>query len=298
MKSNYLRFMVLTFVIIGITFIGGCAQQSTSTQPYETIICIGPQQALQAIVGQQFPSYSLCKPDVDDPSATCGGLDGASTDPTGGKPPYSFEANGILPPGLTLNLNGLLAGTPTLDGTYNFQICAKDLQTNQGCADFTVVVKEPEIEPGISVDSTSCTVINREIGSEGGPAYDIYTFEIKISGTVTGPVNSLFSVHSNTVGVSDYYFIEGVSSEYYNKKPAYIQTPSWSGRLEDPDSRLIRVQRNEGNPSTTKWESGGFFAVGQGVGGWPMGVQMLLTLYTANFGENIGRITPTVLCSP
>ncbi len=276
----------------------GCPLQGGPTRRSENaIIFVGPQQRLDAVVGKQF-AYSFCKPDVESPAATCGGLEGATTDPTGGTAPYSFEARGILPPGLALNLNGLLAGTPTLEGTYTSQVCAKDAQTNQGCTDITVVVKKPEIEHGFSVGSITCNVINREIASEGGPKYDVYTFDIRLSGTVTGPVDAVFSVHSNTVGLSDNYFVEGLTREY-NQKPAYIKAAAWSGILEYPESRLIRIQRTEGDPSTTNWESGGFITVGQGVGGWPMPVQMLVTFYDdSEFSNLLGRDTPTVLCSP
>ncbi|MBI2558199.1 hypothetical protein HYW20_02665 [Candidatus Woesearchaeota archaeon] len=122
----------------------GCPVPSGPTPPVESgILFVGPQQTLQGTVSQEF-SYSFCKPDVAGPGATCGGLEGATTDPTEGKPPYSFEARGILPPGIALNLNGLLAGTPTLEGTYNFGVCAKDLEGHETCtsAETTILQKK------------------------------------------------------------------------------------------------------------------------------------------------------------
>ncbi len=137
---KYLKFTALAFVIISVIVISGCTSPDEPNQLSENkIIFVGPQQTLQASVNQVF-SYSFCKPDVEGPGATCGGLKGTTTDPTGGKPPYSFEARGILPPGLALNLNGLLAGTPTLKGTYNFQVCAKDLYSGEDCEDITIDV--------------------------------------------------------------------------------------------------------------------------------------------------------------
>lgn len=276
-------------VLLVVIFISGCSIPSGSTQKSESkIIFVGPQQSLQGNVGQEF-KYSFCKPDVEGPAVTCGGLEGSTTDPTDGKPPYSFEAKGILPPGLALNLNGLLVGTPTLDGTYNFQICAKDLQTNQGCADIIVVVKKPEIEHKFSVDSTNCKVINKETASEGGPAYDIYTFDVSLSGTVTGPVNSVFSVLANTVGVWSYGF----------KDTSYIRAASWTGRISEEDGQIIRLQRKPGDPTTTTWESGGFIATGQGVSGFPVRVQMIVSLYNdESYGELFDSSKPIALCSP
>jgi hypothetical protein len=40
---------------------------------------------------------------------------------SGGEPPYKWSlAEGVLPPGLTLSTNGLISGTPTNAGTFNF----------------------------------------------------------------------------------------------------------------------------------------------------------------------------------
>lgn len=50
---------------------------------------------------------------------------------SGGTGPYTFAVtSGSLPPGLTLNSNGNLSGTPTTPGTYNFTVTATD---NGGC---------------------------------------------------------------------------------------------------------------------------------------------------------------------
>jgi len=52
---------------------------------------------------------------------------------SGGAGPFQFAvAGGALPPGLTLAQNGLLSGTPTKQGTYNFTLRATDLSS--GCS--------------------------------------------------------------------------------------------------------------------------------------------------------------------
>lgn len=46
---------------------------------------------------------------------------------SGGTAPYSFAlTSGSLPPGLTLNANGQISGTPTATGTYNFTVQVTD----------------------------------------------------------------------------------------------------------------------------------------------------------------------------
>ena len=45
---------------------------------------------------------------------------------TGGTPPYDFFTSNALPPGLTLDTNGTLSGTPTAKGTSNFLVYVSD----------------------------------------------------------------------------------------------------------------------------------------------------------------------------
>lgn len=53
---------------------------------------------------------------------------------TGGSAPYTFASSGALPPGLTLTTAGVLSGTPTVAGTYNFSVTATD---SNGCTGTT-----------------------------------------------------------------------------------------------------------------------------------------------------------------
>ncbi|WP_157801273.1 IPT/TIG domain-containing protein [Sphingobium sp. LB126] len=45
---------------------------------------------------------------------------------SGGTAPYSFSSVGAIPPGLTLSADGVLSGTPTAPGTYNFTVNVSD----------------------------------------------------------------------------------------------------------------------------------------------------------------------------
>jgi hypothetical protein len=45
---------------------------------------------------------------------------------SGGSPPYSWKASGTLPPGMTFDSDGNLAGTPTQAGTFAFSVTASD----------------------------------------------------------------------------------------------------------------------------------------------------------------------------
>ena len=121
-------------VALGVLLITGCRDNS----PDNNVYFLGPEELTsQLTVGTPF-SRQFCQPESAASGATCGGLAGDTIDPSGGNPPYSFvvepsTSGGLLPPGLALNLNGLLEGTPALEGYYDFNVCAKDLHGNNNC---------------------------------------------------------------------------------------------------------------------------------------------------------------------
>ena len=85
-------------------------------------------------------------------SDLCGAFD-TTTNPTGGNPPYHFTLEsgvGFPPFGIMLNLNGLLAGTPTTEGTSTFGVCAVDQVGTQTCrtTSLEVVGEDPNIPRG------------------------------------------------------------------------------------------------------------------------------------------------------
>lgn len=60
---------------------------------------------------------------------------------TGGQAPYTFAVtSGTLPNGITLASDGLLSGTASLAGTFQFTITATDSNTNTGSRDYTIQV--------------------------------------------------------------------------------------------------------------------------------------------------------------
>ncbi len=98
------------------------------------------QSNFNATVGEAF-SHSFCEPALTRASDLC---TAAATNPKFGLPPYSFTLEsgvGFLPYGLTLNLNGLLAGTPTAAGSRTVGICAKDTGGFSVCRRITINVE-------------------------------------------------------------------------------------------------------------------------------------------------------------
>ena len=199
---------------------------------------------LTATLNQPF-TFSLCQPPPTPIDATCGGLRPA-TNPTGGKPPYSMSVKlggGFLPPGIALNLDGWLTGTPTKEGTYNFRVCARDGFGEEGCTAVTINV-QPEQTPTAGPETWSGTgtaTIAHELSADlcyGKSATATYTLTINsphslvaalrgekeitlwsdpnyeaTSGTVSGTVE----VTAQPPRVSDNYYcvISGGSSPVY-----------------------------------------------------------------------------------
>ncbi|MEM5804793.1 MAG: S8/S53 family peptidase [Candidatus Aenigmatarchaeota archaeon] len=141
---------------------------------------------LTATVNKEF-GFQLCTPASAASAATCGGLT-PSTNPAGGKPPYSFHvgmSGGFPPTGISLNLNGLLHGTPTITGTYTFPVCARDGFGNENCDDVTIDVR-PE-EPAEPTEATYRGGFSLS-GTYGRPFPEYGTtcmFDDTFSGTIT-----------------------------------------------------------------------------------------------------------------
>ncbi len=66
------------------------------------------------------------------PGGTTGLTYSQSFSTSGGTGPYNYAVTGTLPAGLTLSNAGVLAGTPTAGGTFNFTVSATDSSTGSG----------------------------------------------------------------------------------------------------------------------------------------------------------------------
>ncbi len=113
----------------------------------------------------------------------------------GGLAPYHFQLGsgvGFPPHKVVLDTNGLLSGTPDIDGTSKFNVCVVDTAGRSVCADTVMTVSPaptptpvetppppPEIPAHITLDSRSCFGSSRT--PDGG---------LEISGTATGPIGS------------------------------------------------------------------------------------------------------------
>ena len=79
---------------------------------------------------------------------------------TGGAAPYTYALTaGALPAGMSLNGSGVLAGTPTSGGTFNFTVRATDSWDVNGTRAYTLTVAAP------TITLTPTTVPNPAVGS-------------------------------------------------------------------------------------------------------------------------------------
>ena len=123
----------------------------------------------------------------------------------GGTPPYTFTVtSGTLPPGLTLNpTTGILSGTPTTAGQFNFTITATDAASCPGSRPYSIVIPVVPICPFITVNPATLpaavvgTFYSQTITATGGTPPYIFT----VSGGALPPgltLNSTTGVISGT----------------------------------------------------------------------------------------------------
>lgn len=106
---------------------------------------------------------------------------------TNGVKPYTFSlvsGSGNLPPGLTLNSNGTISGTPTQAGTYSFTVQAKDSENKIATKRFSITIQPNK--PRITTESLPYGQINQSycavVTASGGKTPYNYT----VSGLPSG----------------------------------------------------------------------------------------------------------------
>lgn len=139
-------------------------------------IKFNPLLNFQGKVGEKF-EYSFCQPPATRASDLC---PAASVNPTGGKPPYHFQlgSGGFPPFGIALNLNGLLSGAPSAEGSRTFSVCAIDLAGSNACRTIAFTVK-----PKAAGDKDACYAAYNA-------AYDICNRAYNLGGEEYGDYNT------------------------------------------------------------------------------------------------------------
>ncbi len=135
---------------------------------------------------------------------------------SGGASPYTFAVtSGTLPPGLALDPSGLLSGTPTMAGTFNFTITATDVNTCTGSIAYSLIILD--VPPCLFCDDF-----------EDGVLASNWTYE-KLSWSESG---------GNLIGTPD------------KKKAKAIATPAFAGCM---NCSVQATMTNSGGASNRVW---------------------------------------------
>ncbi len=137
----------------------------------------------------------------------------------GGTAPYSYAVTtGALPAGMTLSAGGVLSGTPTASGTFNFAVTATDSSTGTGPFSsaprgYSLTLNNPiVIDPASLPDPVYAQSYNQSLNATGGTApynYSLTTGALPIgisfsSGGVLSGVPRSTGNFSITVKVTDH----------------------------------------------------------------------------------------------
>lgn len=232
---------VLLLLATFIAFTTAPAQAKTKPLQYTFPSSIGT-----ATIGKTF-TYNFCRPK---PGAGkfCGKVlakSPATTNPTGGTPPYTFRINGVgLPFGLALNLNGNITGKPktnTPTGKRYFQVCVTDRVGKKKCQRVNITVKKQAITTNTNTSASTVSSLTCTYVGTGDTTWDgttTYTYRVDAAGTASGPANTEIelSLYQNTFALGrDYY--------------PTVSASAWTADETYP----YYYYRHSGQPASTNW---------------------------------------------
>jgi hypothetical protein len=154
---------------------------------------------------------------------------------TGGTGPYTYSiVSGSLPQGLTLNAStGVISGTPTTVGIYNFVAKVVDAAGNSDTDNCTIVV----IAPAVDLDCGPCSAGKTSVGAS-------YSATMVVSGG-KGPYT--FSIISGSLPAG---ITLNTSTGVLSGKPATAGTYTFTTKVvdsngsSDTDTCTIVVERS------------------------------------------------------
>ncbi len=137
------------------------------------------------------------------PSGTAGTQYSQTLTGSGGSAPYIFSViSGALPNGLTLSAAGVLSGTPTAFGSFNFTVRASDVDNCLGERAYTLVINPPcgagpiTVNPPALPNGFVGTAYNQTLTASGGVSP--YSFSVSAGALPGGLTLSSAGVLSGT----------------------------------------------------------------------------------------------------
>ncbi|MCC8999957.1 MAG: putative Ig domain-containing protein, partial [Candidatus Contendobacter sp.] len=149
--------------------------------------------------------------------ATTGTFYTALLQAAGGKTPYAWSLlSGVLPGGISLNSStGVLSGTPSAPGTFNFVVQVKDSAGATALANFALVVTQPGGGGGSSVTPSSLILLvnSPDLPSSGQQPAELTAIARDGTGVLLKDVSVQFKVKSTeTDGVTPNGTIQVITS--------------------------------------------------------------------------------------
>jgi hypothetical protein len=185
---------------------------------------------------------------------------------TGGTAPYTWAANGQIPPGLVFNPVGTISGKPTTGGTYPFTLIVTDARQNSAAKSLSIVISGPG---PTALTITTTTLPTGAVGQSysqalaatggtppyqwaAGPAFPSFLALDTITGTVSGTPTA-GGTYSFPVQVADSANRTATSTVTLtiNNPPISITTlaPIFNGTVAVPYVQTFRA--SGGNPPYT-----------------------------------------------
>lgn len=208
------------------------------------------------------------------PNGTAGSTYSQTLISSSGTAPYTYSVTaGGLPTGLSLSSAGVLSGSPTVAGTFNFTATSTDQYTATGNRAYSLTIAAPTISvsPTTLPNGTYATAYNQTISASGGSGSYSYTY---VGTLPTGLSLSNAGVLSGTPTAAGTYnlTITATDGNGYTGARAYTLTIATSTLTISP-STLGNASQGSAY-STTLSTSGGIAPYTYSVtgGGLPPGI--------------------------
>lgn len=150
------------------------------------------------------------------------------------------KSQGTLPPGLSLSATGLLSGTPTTTGTYNFTIKAQDSYGNVGTRAYSLVVAIGAGEIGYVQTGLTGNFFGPGIQSASNSSIQS-AFANKTGTMVASGSNGFVSISSSTF--SNVSITVPTRDEWSGQTWKFVSVTNYAGAGTDAGTGTVSIQR-------------------------------------------------------
>jgi uncharacterized repeat protein (TIGR03803 family) len=190
----------------------------------------------------------------------------------GGRKPYNWTiSSGVLPPGLILATNGLISGTPTSVGTFNFTVQVTDANNNTATQALKLTVIPLQVDTYLP-DGMSFTDYSWQLDATGGlTPYSWSLISGSLPSGLTLATNGIISGMPISVGTFNFtvqvtdannnMVTQALSlniDAYVSTSAAYTATESWSVTLTLGSGTGLSTSTYSGTETGTLTVNGGY----------------------------------------